>query len=129
MNHTFENLIKYAKSWYNLEETDVRKILKDAGHNNFKKDNYFVYLNVLRRHWNHLIELKEERPLESTRERLLRESASVKMIEDRPNGWRYEGDPKALQAYWELQDLLRKENVRRCIAKWSPIGGLDGTTI
>ena len=117
---TINELWSYAKSWYGIEKEDARNILKENGHDSFKKENWFVYLNILREHWNHVIEAKEECPMESKRERLQRESDSVKMVAT-PDGWVYEGTSKALSAYWELQDLYRRENVKRCMKKLEPI--------
>jgi len=42
---TIEDLLKYAKDWYEIEEKEARKILKESGYSTFKKELYSKYSN------------------------------------------------------------------------------------
>lgn len=116
-----QDLFNHAKLYFEIEEDKAKEILKAAGHKSFKKEMYFVYLNILKRHWKHLKEVKFIEP-RSERKRLIEVSLGAKWI--RVEGVDHlvlTGTDEEKKAYWELQTLLREENVKRCRKKWSPL--------
>jgi len=113
------DLWRHAWDWYALDKEKAKAILKEAGHTTFVRANWFEYLDILRKHWPHTIELLHEEAIVEDKMRTLCKLADECVRDETdPSAWKWTGTPEQLAAKWKLQNIEREERLK----KWRSYG-------
>jgi hypothetical protein len=113
----FTDLIETAANKWSLCEEEVRKVLKNAGFEKWNPVLWDEYLNTLRWFWiqKHIEEAKaagHNVSMKSRKERLIEQEQGLMCIFN--NGyWQWVGTQEQMDAHWELEDLERREKIRK----------------
>ena len=100
---TAEDLFKHALTFFQMDETTAREVLKRNNYSTFKKELWNSYMEILR---TESLKLKQQR-LEDL------EKTLIKMIDPKyMDCWVWHGTPEALAAHWELENQRRDQDFK-----------------
>jgi hypothetical protein len=105
----WDDLLQLAQDLYGKNEQEVKALLKMVGHTKWNPLRWYDYLAHFKVYWDNPQEKTYEKRLQNLEwleERLT--------IEVRAEGWVYTGEPKALAAHWELENIRRRKRMKQC---------------
>jgi hypothetical protein len=109
---TVKDLFDHALMWYEMKPEKVRDVLRGMG--KFESAKWFEYLDKLRNHWQHVLNIKAEQiDWDKSRKEQLIDLVSKLEIVVTADGWHYTGTKEQLEAKLELDKLDREKNIAR----------------